>query len=186
MLLSKDALCVLFLLKNIVDYICSMRFLLITFMLFASSFSFGQKEEKAHIYDPAANAEEDIKAAVAKAAVEHKHVFIQVGGNWCVWCRRFHALVEADTTLTRVINSNYVIVHVNYSPENKNEKVLAQLDYPQRFGYPVFVILDAKGNRIHTQNSGYLEEGLGHSKKKVEEFLKQWSPVAVDPNTYKK
>ena len=44
-------------------------------------------------------------------------------------------------------------VRVNYDPKNKNEEVLAELGYPQRFGFPVFVILDANGNRIHTQNS---------------------------------
>jgi hypothetical protein len=78
-----------------------------------------------------------------------------------------------------------VVLHVNYSPENRNEKVLAKLGYPQRFGFPVFVILDAKGDRLHTQNSGYLEEGQGHSPKLVAEFLKQWSPGALDPANYK-
>lgn len=157
--------------------------------LFATSFSFAQqKEEQAdqvHIYNPKADAHADIKQAVARAAREHKHVFVQVGGNWCIWCRRFNNLVTTDAELKKLMDDNYVVVHVNYSPENKNQKVLAQLGYPQRFGYPVFVILDAKGNRIHTQNSGYLEEGPGHSKKKVAEFLKDWTPAALDPNTYK-
>ncbi len=145
-----------------------------------------QTDEKPHIYDPKANAEKDIKNAVSRAAREHKHVFIQIGGNWCIWCVRFNNLVNADTELHRLLYDNYEVIHVNYSPENKNEKVLAQLGYPQRFGYPVFVILDAKGNRIHTQNSGYLEEGKGHSPKKVAEFLKQWSPAALDPKSYEK
>ena len=51
---------------------------------------------------------------------------------------------------------------------------------------PVFVILDKNGNRIHTQNSAYLEEGKGHSPKKVLEFLKHWSPASIDPKSYKK
>jgi len=58
---------------------------------------------------------------------------------------------------------------------------LAQLEYPQRFGYPVFIILNAKGDRIHTQNSGYLEQDKGYDPKKVVDFLKQWSPAALDP-----
>lgn len=140
--------------------------------------------EKPHIYNPQADAAADIRTAVKQAAKEHKHVFVQVGGNWCIWCVRFHNLVHSDTMLTRIMNENYVVVHVNYSPENKNEKVLAQLEYPQRFGYPVFVILDAKGKRLHTQNSGYLEEGKGHSAKKVAEFLNHWSPAALDPKNY--
>jgi hypothetical protein len=79
-----------------------------------------------------------------------------------------------------------VVVPVNYSKENKNEKVLEKLGFPQRFGFPVFVILDAKGNRIHTQNSAYLEADGGYNKEKVLGFFKQWSPAALDPKTYTK
>jgi thioredoxin-related protein len=145
-----------------------------------------EKKEEVKIYNPQADASKDIKDAVAIAGKENKHVLLQIGGNWCIWCRRFNQLVTTDAELEKLLADNYVVVHVNYSPENKNEKVLAQLGYPQRFGYPVFVILDGKGNRIHTQNSGYLEEGEGHSKAKVKEFLKDWTPAAIDPKTYNK
>ena len=53
------------------------------------------------------------------------------------------------------------------------------LENPARFGFPVFVILDEQGKRIHTQNSAYLEEGKGYSEKKVAEFLNIWTPKAV-------
>jgi len=61
---------------------------------------------------------------------------------------------------------------------------LKKLEYPQRFGFPVFVILDSNGKRIHTQNSAYLEEDKGYSRKKVLDFLNQWSPDALNPNLY--
>ena len=67
-----------------------------------------------------------------------------------------------------------------------NEKLLADLGYPQRFGFPVFVVLDDKGKHLHTQNSEYLEDGKGHSKEKVMGFFKDWSPEALDPKTYEK
>lgn len=136
------------------------------------------------IYNPKADAQLDIKNAVAKAGKEGKHVLLQIGGNWCVWCIRFHNLTHSDTTLSRLLTENYEVLRVNYSPENKNEAALAQLDYPQRFGFPVFVILDGKGNRLHTQNSAYLEEGKGHSPKLVAEFFQHWSPKALDPQSY--
>lgn len=162
-----------------------MRYLGILLAAILISFSsVAQQEEKPHIYNPEANAEQQIKTAVAEAAKENKHVLVQIGGNWCIWCVRFHNLVNSNDTLKQLVNDNYVVVHLNYSKENKNEKMLAKLGYPQRFGFPVFVVLDKKGNRIHTQNSGYLEEGKGHSKEKVAEFLKQWSPAALDPKNY--
>ncbi len=140
--------------------------------------------DTATLYHPAADAKADIAAAVRQAAASHKNVLLQIGGNWCIWCLYFNDLVKKDADLDRYLRDNYVVVHVNFSPENKNEQVLADLGYPQRFGFPVFVVLDDKGTRLHTQNSSYLEEGKGHSKAKVMEFFQNWSPKAIDPKTY--
>jgi thioredoxin-related protein len=142
------------------------------------------KPAEPKLYNPAADAKADIAAAIKKASAENKNVLLQIGGNWCGWCLLFNGLTTKDAELNKYMNDNYVVLHVNYSPENKNEKVLASLGYPQRFGFPVFVILDGKGNRLHTQNSSYLEEGKGHSKTKVMEFFQNWSPQALNPASY--
>ncbi|BAV04337.1 hypothetical protein FLA_0325 [Filimonas lacunae] len=141
-------------------------------------------QQQAQVYNVNANAAEEVAAAVKKAKAEKKHVLLQIGGNWCSWCLRFNKLVTENDTLHTAMESNYVVVHVNYSKENKNEKLLASLGYPQRFGFPVFVVLDGNGNRLHTQNSAYLEEGKGHSPAKVLEFFNHWSPKALDPASY--
>lgn len=140
--------------------------------------------DTARLYNPAADAQAEIDAAVKRAAREHKNVFLQIGGNWCIWCIRFSDLVNHDPQLNQYLRANYEVVHVNYSKENTNPKVMAELGFPQRFGFPVFVILDSNGKPIHIQNSEYLEEGKGHSKAKVLEFLQNWSPAAIDPKTY--
>lgn len=137
------------------------------------------------IYNPKANAKADLEAAAAKAKKAGKHVFVQVGGNWCSWCIAFHKLVDTTPELKDYLNNNYETVLVNYSPENKNANVMASLGYPGRFGFPVFVILDANGKVLHIQNSAYLEEGKGHSVKKVMDFLKGWTVAAVKPENNK-
>lgn len=137
------------------------------------------------IYNPTADAQADINAAVKKAKKEKKHVFIQVGGNWCVWCIRFHDLVNATPALKDYLNTNFETVLVNYSPENKNEAVLKKLGNPGRFGFPVFVILNEKGKLLHIQNSAYLEEGDGHSAKEITKFLKNWNYGALHPTVSK-
>lgn len=161
-----------------------MKQLIVLIALSLSSLQTFAQEEKPTIYNPQANAQQQINNAVKQAAKEKKHVLLQIGGNWCVWCIRFHNTVNGDSALKKQQDDNFVVVHLNYSPENKNEKVLASLGYPQRFGFPVFVVLDAKGNRLHTQNSAYLEEGKGHSKEKIAEFFKHWSPAALNPESY--
>lgn len=143
-----------------------------------------QTHDLEHIYNPAADAKTDIAAAIKKAAAENKHVLLQVGGNWCIWCKRLYKFVEDDAELKAAMNNNYEVYHLNYSKENKNLPILKELGFPQRFGFPVLVVLDAKGNRLHTQNTGLLESADTYDKKKVLEFLKQWSPGALLPSHY--
>ncbi|MBS1666217.1 MAG: thioredoxin family protein [Bacteroidetes bacterium] len=145
--------------------------------------SFSQKTET-KIYDPSADAEKDIALAIKKAKAGNKHVLLQAGGNWCSWCIEFNRFVHADSHIDSLINKCFVVYHLNYSKENENKAIFAKYGYPQRFGFPVFIILDANGNRIHTQNSEYLEQGRSYNKQKVYEFLLQWTPQALSPSLY--
>ncbi len=157
------------------------KFFFICFLLVSLS-SFAQEKK---LYNPAADAAKDIAVAVKKAKAEHKYVLVQVGGNWCKWCIEFARFAKADIQIDSVINSSFVWYHLNYSPENKNEKILATFGYPQRFGFPVFVILDENGKRLNTQNSAYLENGKGsYDQHKVQAFLEMWSPRALDAKMY--
>lgn len=131
------------------------------------------------IYDPSADAKKEIAIAVQKAAEEGKHVFIQVGGNWCPWCIKFNKFTTENTSLDSLVKASFIVVHLNYSKENENTGILASYNYPQRFGFPVFLILDEKGNLIHTQDSGDLEEEKSYSFKKVDRFFRMWSPLTM-------
>jgi uncharacterized protein YyaL (SSP411 family) len=104
---------------------------------------------------------------------------VQVGGNWCKWCRMLNEFIENDSEIKELINANFVFIHLNYSPKNKNTESMVRLGNPQRFGFPVIVILDGKGQRIHTQNTAYLEKDNGYDRKKVLDMLKQWTPSAL-------
>lgn len=161
-------------------------FILAAFFVLARSYAQQTPPEKPKLYRPDADAKTDIKVAVEKAAKEGKHVMLQVGGNWCGWCIRFHDKLINNDTLKTAFEKSYVIYHLNYSKENQNEEIMASLGFPQRFGFPVFVILDGKGNRIHTQSSGCFESGKGYSTTEVMDFFNQWSPAALDPKTYEK
>jgi thioredoxin-related protein len=162
-----------------------MKIILFVISFFICGFIKAQSTDTAHLYNPEADAAKDIAAAIKKAKAEHKFVLLQGGGNWCSWCKRFSITVANDARLDSIVNADFIVYHLNYSDENKNEAVFAKYAYPQRFGFPVFIILDEKGNRLHTQNSAYLEEGKGYNKEKVAEFFEAWSPAALDPARYK-
>lgn len=143
---------------------------------------FTAKSQDDKLYHPTANASKDIAAAIKLAKTSNKFVLIQGGGNWCKWCIEFARFAQADHQIDSVIKSSFVWYHLNYSKENENKPMFRKLGYPQRFGYPTFIILNEKGERIHTQNSEYLEDGKGsYDKRKVQSFLEQWSPRVLKP-----
>lgn len=137
------------------------------------------------LYHPQADARAEMAAHLAEAQAAGKHLLLQVGGNWCSWCIRFHRFCKEDAEIDSLLQANYVLYHLNYSPENPNEAILADLGYPQRFGFPVFVLLDSQGQRLHTQDSALLEAGQGYDRAKVLHFLRQWTPAALDPDRYR-
>lgn len=135
----------------------------------------------AQLYKPFANAEIEISNAVKQAKSQRKMVLLQVGGNWCSWCIQFNKFCSSEPLIDSILRADYIIYHLNYSLENKNSAILARYGYPERFGFPVFLILDENGQRVHTQNSSYLEQGRSYNTKKVIDFLTQWNRNAVKP-----
>jgi len=156
--------------------------LIMSIFLFAglSNLTAQETKEVKKIYNPEANAREEIGKAIKQAKAENKHVFVQVGGNWCPWCLLFHAYINEEADVKKLLNDNYVFVLLNMSTENKNTELLQEYKNPGRMGYPVFLILDGKGELLHTQDSGLLEEGKGYNKGKVSTFLKNWSVAAME------
>jgi thioredoxin-related protein len=148
-------------------------------ILLSSTTIFAQETVK--LYDPTLDGMKQLNTAIAQAKAGGKHVLVQYGGNWCSWCRKFDAFCKADTTLSRIITDDYVAVKLNYSPENKNEAANKFLCNPMRFGFPVFIIIDGKGNIIHIQDSALLEDGPGYNKIKVKGFFENWTAAAIIP-----
>ena len=139
------------------------------------------------VYNEDINPIEQIDQAVTKAKSEGKFVVCQVGGNWCPWCLRFADFITNDTTISKVIDDNFVYIHVNYNPRKSEgeakarqaAELMKRLDNCGRFGYPVFVVLGEDGKVVHIQDSSFLEEGQGYNKEKVLRFFNNWTPKAV-------
>jgi thioredoxin-related protein len=162
-----------------------MKQIILTLLIAFLSWSTLNAQEKPQVYNPDADAAMDVKAAVNNASAEQKHIFLFIGGNWCPWCLRLNAFIFDDPQLDSLITANYEVVKVNYSKENKNLALLKELGAPQRFGFPVLVILDDKGKVLHTQNSLYLEKEKSYDRGRIWEFLLGWNYEAVRPENQK-
>ncbi|MFT5165634.1 MAG: thiol:disulfide interchange protein [Saprospiraceae bacterium] len=156
----------------------------LAFLLSIQTVSLAQKSY-GNLYDPETNAADDIEALIVQAKKEKKHIILQVGGNWCGWCYLFHDFIEANNEVKEIADQNYLTYHLNHSQDNKNLDLLNKYSHPERFGFPVLLILNSEGILVHTQNSALLEEGKGYNVKKVKEFFTGWTPTALDPASYK-
>ena len=162
------------------------RFIISLFMALAINSAHAQQALK-KVYNEAIDPMAQIDSALVKAKGANKYVVCQVGGNWCPWCLRFADFVEKDSAVSKVVSDNFEFIHVNYNPRksgttatDKSAALMRRLGNPVRFGFPVFVVLDTRGNVIHIQDSSFLEEGQGYSEKRVLRFFNNWTPRAVE------
>jgi thioredoxin-related protein len=128
----------------------------------------------ADLYDPKADPEADLARAVKQATAEKKNILIEAGGNWCSWCKRMHAFIEANAPLKELLEKNYVVVRVNFSPENENKAFFSK--YPKIEGYPHLFVLGGTGALLHSQDTGELEDGKSYHLAKFTAFLEKWAP----------
>lgn len=159
-------------------------FALVLFALYATGYAQEGKTKKVEKntsnvekFDPKRDAAKDLENAVKEAKESGKNILLDVGGEWCPWCRALGKLMSENKEIADYLKANYVVVKVNYSKENKNEAVLSK--YPKVTGYPHLFVLDSDGKLLHSQETGVLESGKGHDPEKVMNFLKEWSPKNV-------
>ena len=110
----------------------------------------------------------------ARQFLESKCDILDVGGEWCGWCHALDKYFVAHADLMALRSKSYVWLKVNYSPENKNEKVLSR--YPAIKGYPHLFVLGDDGALLHSQDTALLEEGPSYNFDKMKAFLTKWAP----------
>lgn len=158
------------------------RFLIIAIL---AVLALGANAQLPKVYNDNIDPLEQIDKALVQANENGKFVICQVGGNWCPWCLKFANFITTDEEIAKLVNDNFVYIHVSYNPRksadpNRDKAMLSRLGNPGRFGYPVFVVLNQDGKVIHIQDSSFLEEGKSYNKDKVMRFFKNWTPKAVN------
>jgi thiol:disulfide interchange protein len=130
------------------------------------------------IFDPAADSAKDLAAAETQARQQHKRILLDVGGNWCSWCHLLEHTLHENAALKSALETNYIVVHVNWSQDRPNEAFLSR--YPKVDGYPYLFVLAPDGKLIHAQPTDALEQdhklNSGYNQTAVLDFLTKWAP----------
>ena len=129
-------------------------------------------------FDPSRDAGKDIDLTILEAKRSNRRILLDVGGEWCIWCHRLDTMFIKNPEVEKYLHDNFVVVKVNYSKENKNEKTLSR--FPKIPGYPHIFVLDKNGKLLISKSSGDFENGKGHDPKVVLAFLKKWSIKKLD------
>jgi thioredoxin-related protein len=126
-------------------------------------------------YDPKRDADRDIKSAVIEAQKSGKRILLEVGGEWCSWCHILDKYFQDNPKLTAFRDQNFILLKINFSPENENKEVLSR--YPKIPGYPHFIVLDKDGKLLLSQGTSELEEGQSYNLKRMTAFFEKWTPA---------
>ncbi|HEY6292798.1 MAG TPA: thioredoxin family protein [Terriglobia bacterium] len=127
------------------------------------------------IYDEAADAHQQVAAAVAEASKTGKNIVLDFGANWCGDCHALDAQMR-QPELAGLIEKNYVVVHIDVGRMNKNLDLAQKYGIPLRKGIPALAVLDSHGKLLYSQDQGQFEDArhLGHDA--FEQFFEQWKP----------
>jgi thiol-disulfide isomerase/thioredoxin len=128
------------------------------------------------IYPDSAQAKADLAAALRSAAQTHKRIILDFGGNWCGDCQVLDLYFHNAQNLT-LLESNYVVVHVNIGHMDENQDIADQYQVPLSKGVPALAVLSERGKLLYSQRTGEFESMRRMDPSSVTSFLVQWKPV---------
>lgn len=157
----------------------------LTCLLFALLSTFVVAQDLPTKFDPQRDAAKDMMTAQNLAKATGKRVLVDVGGQWCTWCRMLDRFIASQPQIRALIDTHYVWVKVNYSAENKNTAVLSR--WPKIRGYPYLLVLDGDGRLLHAQGVQGLETETereadeNYDPARVMAFLNRYATAANVP-----
>jgi thioredoxin 1 len=132
----------------------------------------------ADIYSDTANAKEEIREAILKAAAEHKRVLLDFGGNWCPDCHLLNIYFH-DPSNAALLAANYVLVDVSVGQYDRNLDIVKKYGIPLDKGVPSLAVLDGAGRVVYAQQKGEFEAMRKLDSSVVTAFLQKWKPKAA-------
>jgi thiol:disulfide interchange protein len=172
--------------------ICILSFILIgTLGAFGQTVSTGKEKavaktaeqpaQEREVFDPKKDPNVDLQQAIAAAKTSGKRIILDIGGEWCGWCRHMDKFFTQNSALNKLREENYIWVKVNMSEENENKEFLSK--YPEAKGYPHLYVLETDGMLLQSQDTSELEAEKTYNLEKFTDFLKKWAPTQKTSET---
>ncbi len=124
------------------------------------------------LFDPHRDPATDLLAALIRARREHKNIVLDVGGDWCVWCKRFEQFIASHPVLQSLCSQYYVTTRL-YFGEGGEEMEFFRF-FPEIQSVPHLFIMNPKGEIICSQPTDPLEQGNSYNIDRVHLFFQTW------------
>ncbi|MBL4884774.1 MAG: thioredoxin family protein [Planctomycetaceae bacterium] len=134
-------------------------------------------------YDKSRDPSSDLAKTLEIAKKSGKHVLLQVGGDWCIWCARVNDYMNTNETVHQILKDNFVVMKVTY-PGDKAEAFLKQ--FPKCVAYPHFFVIQNDGEFLHSQDAAGLIKEESYDQEAFVRFLESWTPSTTEGNTLNK
>jgi thiol:disulfide interchange protein len=134
------------------------------------------------IYPDPSQAKTDLAAALKSAALTHKRILLDFGGNWCGDCQVLDLYFHDPRNLP-ILEANFVLVHINIGHMDVNQEIAAKYQVPLERGVPALAVLSEKGALLYSQKGGEFEAMRRMESSAVTSFLVQWKPVRTGCST---
>ncbi len=125
------------------------------------------------VYDDQRDPFADANAALALAKASNRQVLIEIGGNWCSWCKKMASFLDQNPEVYQTLHQQYVLLKVNVSDSNENSDFMKAL--PPVLGYPHMFVATAQGKMILSKDTAELLDNDDYSTIKWLSFLNEWS-----------
>jgi thiol-disulfide isomerase/thioredoxin len=129
------------------------------------------------LYPDPNQAQAQLTTALAEAERTSKRVLVVFGANWCYDCHVLDATFHSPA-FARLVQANYVIVHINTGDEGKdNNDLAARLGVNLDRGIPSLAVLEQNGRVIVSQQNGEFQSTVKIGPEDVHAFLEKWKPT---------
>jgi thiol:disulfide interchange protein len=134
------------------------------------------------IYDPHANGEQLLTAALGQAQRQGKRVLLDLGANWCSDSQTMARLLQSDPAIHRELQRHFILVMVDVNQKNganRNPEVIARFDNPIGRGIPVLLILAPDGTLLNRDPAERLRDDAHTAPETVLAYLRKWAPASA-------
>ena len=126
-------------------------------------------------YDEAANADDQVAAAFARAQKSHKRVLIDLGGNWCGDCIILANFVKLPE-MRRFMGAHYEEVSVDVGRFNRNLQIPARFGFTKRLeGVPALLIATPDGKLVNGSNIFATADARNMTPQALADYLAKYA-----------